>query len=282
MRQRKTRRRRICAAGMVLFLLIMIFCAFNHGLVTRRYAVSSAKLKNTDPLRLVLLTDLHSCVYGDRQQTLYQRIERERPDLILLGGDIADDVQPLEGALQLVERIAGLAPCYYVPGSHDMWRADYEDVCRRLASMGVTILENAVQPLEIRGQRIVLCGAIDPTVPFQDDPARYGESLQAAFANLHPEDYNILLAHRPDFIAQYASLGFDLVLSGHTHGGQVRIPFLVNGLYAPGQGWFPRYAGGEYRVGETDLIVSRGLSHFPRLPRIFNPPEVVVVNLAAK
>ena len=87
------------------------------------------------------------------------------------------------------------------------------------------------------------------------------------------------MAHRPDFIEDYSRLGFDLVLSGHTHGGQVRIPFLLNGLYAPNQGYFPKYAGGLYDVGGTRLLVSRGLSYYPELPRIFNPPEIVLMEI---
>ena len=96
---------------------------------------------------------------------------------------------------------------------------------------------------------------------------------------LSPDACNILLAHRPDYIDLYRQYPFDLVLSGHTHGGQVRIPLLVNGLFAPDQGWFPQYAGGLYEVGETSLVVSRGLSYYPRLPRVFDPPEVVVIDV---
>ena len=84
---------------------------------------------------------------------------------------------------------------------------------------------------------------------------------------------------RTDYIDLYRQYPFDLVLSGHTHGGQVRIPLLVNGLFAPDQGWFPQYAGGLYEVGETSLVVSRGLSYYPRLPRVFDPPEVVVIDV---
>ena len=125
-----------------------------------------------------------------------------------------------------------------------------------------------------------MSGIGDPTYDaYTDDLLRYLRQLDSSFSSLPGDGYRILLAHRPELIDWYARYGFDLVLSGHTHGGQVRIPLLLNGLYAPPQGWFARYTGRLYRVGDTALIISRGCSYYPQIPRIFNPPEICLINV---
>ena len=160
-----------------------------------------------------------------------------------------------------------------------MVRPDYPEVLDRMTRSGVQPLSGRSVTLTVRGQTVCFAGVDDLDGAYQNDPVRYAGALDRATADLSADSYNILLAHRPDAIELYDRYPLDLVLSGHTHGGQVRIPLLLNGLYAPGQGLFPRYAGGQYLVGDTQMIVSRGLSYYPRLPRIFNPPEVVVVDL---
>ncbi len=263
----------------ILALGLLTAWAFYRGLTVRQYTVSSYKLNHDDVIRIVLITDLHSCIYGENQKDIISVLAAQKPDLILLGGDIADDVNPLEGTIQFLKGIKGLAPSFYVSGSHDMWRADYPQVKTLFASYGVTVMEGDIIPLTIRGQQINLCGIQDPDVPYQGRSDLFGKALYNAFHGLEEDAYNILLAHRPDFIDLYRQYPFDLVLSGHTHGGQVRIPLLINGLYAPNQGWYPKYAGGLYQAGDTAMIVSRGVSYYPKLPRIFNPPEVVMVKL---
>ena len=121
----------------------------------------------------------------------------------------------------------------------------------------------------------------DPeAVRYKKRGTNWEEGFCRAFNGLGEEPaYKVLLAHRPELIEVYKQGDFDLVLSGHTHGGQVRIPFILNGLYAPNQGWFPPYAGGMYDHGSLIHIVSRGVSFNPLLPRIFNPPEVVVIDI---
>ena len=105
------------------------------------------------------------------------------------------------------------------------------------------------------------------------------ELFRQRFADMDEGVFNLLLAHRPELIDLYGQYGFDLILSGHTHGGQIRVPLLINGLFAPDQGWFPKYAGGRYDIEDTTLIVSRGLSFNDLVPRVFNPPEVLVIDI---
>lgn len=259
----------------ICFCALLLVCALWRGLTLRFYRLETDKLTEDARLRLVLLTDLHSAVYGEDHRELLDLVLDQRPDAILLGGDIVDDVAPLENALSFFEALSRTGiPAYYVSGNHDRWRPDFEDVLEKIESYGVTILEDGVLPLNTPWGQVNLCGLREYRTAEECAAA-----LAAAFESLSPDAYNILLAHRPDYIDLYRQYPFDLVLSGHTHGGQVRIPLLVNGLFAPDQGWFPQYAGGLYEVGETSLVVSRGLSYYPRLPRVFDPPEVVVIDV---
>jgi predicted MPP superfamily phosphohydrolase len=229
-----------------------------------------------------LLSDLHNHIYGEVQQPLIRLIKDLKPDVIFLAGDMADDRVPFMGLALLLAGIEDLAPCYYVAGNHDYWSGEIDTIKEAVAGHGVTVLQGQTVSVILKGQTIDISGLDDPVmVPALEGERRadaYRRALEA-FADIHMEKYNILVAHRPEFIRDYRRYGFDLVLSGHAHGGQVRIPFLLNGLYAPNQGFFPKYAGGLYDAGGTKLLVSRGLSYDPALPRIFNPPEVVLLEI---
>lgn len=249
--------------------------ALNTRLTVRHYAVESDKL--TGPVRLVLLTDLHACAYGAGQRELLDAVERQHPDLVLLGGDILDDdpALPEENAWTVIETLGRSYPTFYVTGNHEFWSGRVEAIKARIADSGVTVLEGEGQIVLFRGQPLSISGV--------DDPAAGAEIWQAQLARAAQgagEGFSLLLTHRPERTSAYEGRGFDLILAGHAHGGQWRIPLLLNGLLAPNQGFFPAFAGGRYELGETTLIVSRGLAReSTRVPRIFNPPELVVVEL---
>ncbi len=269
--------------GLALVLLgALVFAVFYRGLTAPEYTVFTEKIKNGETIRAVLMTDLHSSIFEPGQKPLILRVVDLRPDVIFLSGDMADDRNPFEGMALLLNGIANLAPCYYVTGSHDYWSGDINNIKAAITGYGVTVLEGQTTELTVKGQRLLISGIDDPsmasTYPGENEDDAYQRAFNA-FDHLDREGYNILVAHRPDFITEYGALGFDLVLSGHTHGGQVRIPLILNGLYAPNQGYFPKHAGGLYNVNGTNLLVSRGLSYYPELPRIFNPPEIVLVEL---
>ncbi|NLD59086.1 MAG: metallophosphoesterase [Clostridiales bacterium] len=259
------------ALPVLLLLAAMVAAALYRGLVVRRYRISTTKLPVGERLRLVFLADLHCTLHGKDQSALLDLIAEQKPDAILLGGDIVDDVRPMANALTLLAGLRALGvPTYYVSGNHELWRNDYPDVKRIVESYGIAVLDGDFAELG----PVRLCGIGDPS-----GYGNYEKALANAFAGLRDDRFNVLFAHRPERIEQYRKYPFDLVLAGHAHGGQVRIPLILNGLFAPNQGLFPKYAGGEYRIGGTAMIVSRGLSHYPRLPRVFNPPEVVVVDI---
>lgn len=255
-------------------LVITALIGLDQRMIVRRYAVESNKLAQS--VRLAVVTDFHGCDYGEGASRLIAAIEAEAPDAILLVGDIFDDVLPWDDSEALVRALAAKWPCYYVTGNHEYWSKQVEEICRIITVAGATVLNQDCAELIVKGQHINLCGIPDPY-------ANVGtwDALTSATGDIHQEGFTVLLAHRPELIEQYAAKGtFDLVVSGHAHGGQVRIPFLVNGLFAPNQGWFPKYAGGKYEVEGTTLIVSRGLARESTLlPRIFNRPELVMVDL---
>lgn len=264
-------RRKWLVGLMMLATIVVAAIGLDQRMIVRQYTVTTDKIDK--PMRLAVVADYHGCDYGDG---LIPAIEELQPDAVLLPGDIFDDEMPWELSEALVCGLAMKWPCYYVTGNHEHWSGRVDEICCIIEAAGVIVLDQDCAELEVRGQRINICGISDPCAGSDTKTA-----LRRAAADKQNEAYTILLAHHPELIDQYAANGsFDLVVSGHAHGGQVRIPFLVNGLFAPDQGWFPIYAGGQYKVDGTMLIVSRGLAReSTRLPRIFNRPELVLVEL---
>ena len=266
----------------ILFIIVTLsFFAFYNGLVIRQYTIKTTNISPNKPIKIVLITDLHSCIYGTEQSELIDKVKNLNADIILLAGDIADDVTPIDGTRLFLEGLVDEVPMYYVSGNHEYWSDQMDDIKSVLRDYGVIVLEDEYKEIEINNSKFIIAGVDDPEwVKYDDRPGSAEESIEVAFKNLEAKDgFKVLLAHRPEMIGIYKKYPFDLVVSGHAHGGQVRIPFIINGLYAPNQGWFPPYAGGEYKHGNLTHIVSRGLSYNPNLPRIFNPPEIVVINI---
>lgn len=273
-------KRKIIGILALLFLIVLVsFCAFDVRLKIQEYTIESELI--TEDIRIVLLTDLHSCKYGTEASTLINEINKQSPDIVLLGGDICDDKIPHTTTESLLQGIADKYPCYYVTGNHEYWSNDIDTILTLFQSYGVTILSGTYTTINVKGQQINLCGVTDPdVVNYTEDAVGVEEQIKSLSKVYENGNYTILLAHRPELINLYASNHFDLVLSGHAHGGQWRIPGLINGVYAPNQGMFPPYAGGKYQIDDTTMIVSRGLAReSTRVPRIFNRPELVVVKL---
>ncbi|PKM68895.1 MAG: phosphoesterase [Firmicutes bacterium HGW-Firmicutes-2] len=262
--------------GIVVIISFIILITWNQPIY--RYYKIDGKQEIHD-LKVIHISDLHSSNYGTKQSKLIRMIEEEAPDMIWITGDLMDENRSIQGAVDFLEGIQNECPIYYVSGNHEYWHDDSDLIFDTIRSYGVTILENESVTLNIRDNEITITGVIDPdaTLAYTGKEA-LKRSLRRVKNIDSQEGYRVLLSHRPEHIEVYESYGFDLVVTGHAHGGQVRIPFLINGLYAPNQGWFPKYAGGYYAYkDDTELIVSRGLSYNPRLPRVFNPPEVVVI-----
>lgn len=256
-------------------LVVLTLIALDERLILRTYTVTSPKL--TAEVRLAVVTDFHS---SDNADDVAAMTASCAPDAVLMVGDMFDDDtqnRPTERTLSLMRQLSALYPCYYVSGNHEAWTGEMDALYQQTEEAGVTVLRMSSGVLTVRGQRIALCGIPDPYEMVFSGAPDTEEQLRQALEDVDSADFTVLLAHRPELLAKYAQFPLDLVVSGHAHGGQVRIPGVLNGLYAPNQGWFPKLAGGAYTQGGTTLIVSRGLAVRTRLPRIFNRPEVVLV-----
>lgn len=272
----KRRSKYLWGGAAILCLLAVPVCRWqNDGLMLTRYTAAFPGLPaELEGITLVQVSDLHSKRMGEGQEVLLDTISQAKPDVILLTGDLVDGRSPeLEPALELARGAAALAPTYYVTGNHETslpWKT-YEQIKNGLEAAGVVLLNNRTEELTLpNGGSLVLTGLSDDNL---------GDGTLGRLSASWPEDaFTVLLAHEPQYIENYARSGVDLVFSGHAHGGQIRLP-LVGGLFAPGQGFLPKYTAGIYALGETQMVVSRGIggSLFPQ--RVWNRPEVVAVTL---
>ncbi len=262
----------ICIAVGVLCIV-----ALYEGLKVRKYTISTSCVKKEHTFALV--TDLHSTLYGKKQEKLIEKIALFSPEAVLFSGDIVDERRDFDSVRLLLESLSETYQCYYVAGNHEKRVAFTDNIKKRIADCGINVISNIAVDY---GDNIKLYGIDDPVyytdeVKSECTDKRFNDALKSL--NPNKQSYNILLSHRPEFAPHYGSFGFDLTLCGHAHGGQARIPFLINGLYAPHQGLFPKYAGGKYMFKNgSSVIVSRGLMK-NKLPRIFNPPELVIVKI---
>ena len=225
----------------------------------------------------------------DGEHDCLEAIKAQKPDAVLLSGDIFDDRLPDDNAKTFLAAIARDIPCFYVFGNHEHWSERIPEMREILLAAGVTVLVGEVKTVKMRGVEIDVCGIDDPT--YMSDDAWLAQIASVASAS-NPSRLRILLSHRPEYSAVYEKHGFDIVVSGHLHGGQCAVPFLGIGVCGPSSGGpdvhertlFPRMAGGAYTLKNgTTMVVSRGLARESTpLPRFFNHPEVVIVNLRPK
>ena len=258
----------------ILAALALLAVACDSRLILRTYPVETEKV--SAPVRLAVLTDLHSCRYGEEQRELLDMVAAlsPQPDGVLLVGDIVDDELPEDNAWTTIEALSAVYPCFYVTGNHEWRGGEAERICGQMEACGVAVLRGeSVELATDSGQTIQICGIDDPEAGAEGQLEQVGGQVEDGV-------FSVLLAHRPEGIEAYLCYPFDLVVSGHAHGGQWRIPGILNGLIAPNQGLFPKYAGGRYDFANAALIVSRGLAReSTRVPRIFNRPELVVIDL---
>lgn len=232
--------------------------------------------------RIVQITDLHGRSFGESQGRLLEKIKELSPDLIVITGDLADsrhyDPKP---CLTLAEGLVELAPVYYVYGNHELRLFDDLEgnpFARSLRAHGVWILNTSATRIERGGAFINLAGVQDPSFEGARPDDNMSDMLTRVTTGIEPDEFTILLSHRPEYLSVYAGYPVDLVLAGHAHGGQVRLP-LIGGLFAPGQGLFPKYTAGKYTQDHVTMVVSRGLGNSLAPIRVFNPPELSCVTL---
>lgn len=278
-----TRKRR--ARTWLLPLLIVSFILHtlwsNLGIAVSRYVIASARLPEAfQGFKIAQISDLHNASFGEDNKRLIARIRQETPDIIAITGDLIDSHHPdPDVALRFLKQAARIAPCYLVTGNHEAWLGSaFLPLEAQIRDLGVTLLRDEAIRIEKDGASIRMIGLDDPDFSLRG-PANQRDQLKSALSALTDGDsFDLLLSHRPEYADVYADEGIALTLSGHSHGGQIRIP-LIGGLIAPGQGFFPKYDAGRFLVGNTTLIVSRGIGNSVIPLRINNPPEVVIVTL---
>ena len=268
-------------------LKFLIFCALsaafvwwsNHSLQTERFTFSSPRLPaGFDGCVIVQLSDLHGAEFGEDNEELIRRVREAEPDYIFLTGDLLDRYRqtPRSYAVSLGKSLAGIAPTYFVTGNHEWAFPDIRTLKRELRDAGVTVLSNEYVPLSRGGDRILLAGIDDPN-GFADQ--KTPEELASELRGAEPDAFWMLLAHRNNYFEkEYSLLGADLVISGHGHGGLIRLPF-TDGLVSVERSLFPSYTAGFYEANGGKVFVSRGLGNSGRTFRLFNRPEMVVLTL---
>ena len=264
----------------ILFVILVFFFAFDSRLKVVEYIIESEKV--SDEIKLALITDLHNCLYGENQSQLLGEMEKAEPDAVLLGGDIFDNVYVNDNGKVLIKSLSKAYKTYYVSGNHEWWGNEMYEIFEFLENAGVTVLRGDTEIMESDGKCAVkISGIDDPDVNEYDSAyTSFDKQLENVANNAEEKHFDILLTHRPEFGERYFDSHFDLVLAGHAHGGQFRLPFIMNGFFAPNQGFLPKFAGGCYDFKRGKMIVSRGLSRENfSLPRIFNRPELVFVTV---
>ena len=271
--------------AIVLVALVIGIAWGNTALELNTYTISSSKLPQSfDGYRIAHVSDLHNTEMGKNNEKLLAMLRDADPDMIAITGDLIDSRNTdIEVALKFVREAVKIAPCYYVTGNHEARVNEYGELKAGMETAGVTVLEDVRTEISMEGATITLIGVNDPS--YQTDYL-FGDSetvLNTKLEKLHTEngEFTVLLSHRPELFDTYADHGLDLVLSGHAHGGQFRLPF-IGGLVAPNQGLFPEYDAGIYTEGNTNMLVSRGIGNSILPFRINNRPEVILIELQAE
>ena len=276
--------------GILVAAVLLVFAEMYRELHTfrvTRYRVASPKL--TGEKTWVFLSDLHNQVYGENNCKLIDAVKNESPDLILIGGDmlVGKNGHSYEPALACVKELVKIAPVYYANGNHEermklkpeKYDQSYALYREKLLEFGVHLLENESTVLS-DDSKVRLTGLEIPLECYTHLKRREmpGGAIKERIGNRDPEAFQVLLAHNPSYMKEYLAWGADLILSGHLHGGMVRIPG-IGGVIGPDFVLFPKYSGEMRRVGDQTVIVSKGLGTHTIHIRLFNPAEVVVLSL---
>ncbi len=263
-------------------LIVWTFWA-NTALELNTYRIESNHLPEAfDGFRIAHISDLHNAQMGEENNKLLSLLTSTNPDIIVITGDIIDSRNSnIDISLHFAEKAVEIAPCYYVTGNHEARFSSniFSDFENKLALLGVTILHDKEVILEKDNAQISLVGIDDPNFSNIHSSGVEHNMVPENIRNLVSIDsFSILLSHRPEYFKQYVMADFDLVFSGHAHGGQFRLP-LIGGLIAPHQGFFPEYDSGLYTEDNTNMIVSRGVGNSVIPLRFNNRPEIILVEL---
>lgn len=266
---------KLCVVILAVYLFLY---ANNHWIVTTEVTYESEKVPASFAgFRITQVTDLHDATFGDNQHRLVEKVRATNPDAIFITGDLIDSRRyDLANSLQAVEQFVEIADVYYVLGNHEVALNRMTEIYEALMQLGVHVLPNEAIVLERHGERLAIVGIEDPLMG-----KSVSSMLDIALEQVADEDLSVLLSHRPEEFDAYVKQEMDIVFTGHAHGGQIRLPF-IGGLVSPGQGLLPQYTAGTFEQDETFMVVSRGLGNSIFPFRIFNRPELIVMELQSK
>lgn len=279
----KKHRGRGCLTALIILALIAAVAAFlikdsRDDLEISRYEVASQKLPESfDGFKIVQLSDLHGAEFGEDGMGLVEKVKELEPDIIALTGDFVTDEGDLAAVEKLAARLTELCPVYFVSGNHEFGSGLAVKVRNILERAGVKYLSNEYLTIS-RGEDGILLGGVEDPLAYADmlSPDELAQKMNDAA----PDAFKILLGHRNYWMTEYPELPVDLIFCGHAHGGLIRIPG-VGGLIGTDRRLFPDFDAGEYNNGRYTLIVSRGLGNSVPIPRVFNRPEIVCVELSS-
>ena len=267
--QRNRNYKKILKIAIISFTVIALLIPFliwqNNSIVVTEYEKHSDKLSNSfDGFTIVHLSDLHSKDYKGKGIT---KVVPINPDIIVITGDLIDKYdKDLTLAEEAIKKIISIAPVYFVTGNHENLSSLYPALLEIFNKYGVTVLDNEQQTISIDNESISIYGFADTEYDINTN------------ISLDQDVFNLVLCHKPYSPELFNTINADLVLCGHAHGGQIRIPF-IRGLIAPDQGFFPKYSEGMHDFSNTSVIISRGLGNSIFPFRLFNRPEIVVITL---
>ena len=279
----KKHRGRGCLTALIILALIAAAAEFlikdsREDLEISRYEVNSKKLPESfDGFKIVQLSDLHGAEFGEDGMELVDKVKELEPDIIALTGDFVTDEGDLAAVKKLAGRLTELCPVYFVSGNHEFGSGLAIKVRNILERAGVKYLSNEYLTIS-RGEDEILLGGVEDPLAYADmlSPDELAQKMNDAA----PDAFKILLGHRNYWMTEYPELPVDLIFCGHAHGGLIRIPG-VGGLIGTDRRLFPDFDAGEYNNGRYTLIVSRGLGNSVPIPRVFNRPEIVCVELSS-
>jgi predicted MPP superfamily phosphohydrolase len=270
----------------IIALMIFLFIE-NNWITVTNYIIEIKKLpREYEEFRIIHLSDIHNKIFG--QKNLANIIKKRNPNIIVITGDLIDRRRYNKAAaIGLLEKLLDMAPIYYVTGNHEWWSGKYGELKRSIEGLGVHILSDDKAEIKYGNKILNIIGIDDPAKYYEEYSKPHNgykiinEKIDILLENINEEQVTILLSHRPELFELYKEKNIDLILCGHAHGGQIRLPF-IGGIMAPNQGLFPKYDGGEYNYNEVNMIVNRGLGNSIAPIRVFNKPEVGVITLKKK
>lgn len=274
---------------LILTIIIMyMFCYYqNNGLVITKININCSL---REKIRVVQLSDLHSKEFGKNNYNLFKKVIEQKPDIIFATGDMVDSsAENLDGIIRFLSDLNKNIPVFYIPGNNEVRCDRLEEIINKLTCEKVRILNNEILSININSNKINILGLVEQKncennffVSKVKDTYSYKKDKEIFNELANKSGLKIVLSHYPENFAavgdkSYCKYNFNIMFSGHAHGGQFILPF-VGGMFAPGQGIFPKYYGGLYG-NKNKLVVSRGLGNSGFPLRIFNRPDIVVVDI---